>query len=86
MKIRVVVSGRSYHVAEGLPAEIELPESATTQDAISTILQQLPAGESLADSCLVAVGGQHLGTLSSHQVHSLQDGDELTLIAPVAGG
>jgi molybdopterin converting factor small subunit len=28
----------------------------------------------------------HLGTLRAHQAHPLCDGDELLLLAPVAGG
>jgi molybdopterin converting factor small subunit len=35
---------------------------------------------------LIAVAGKHLGTLASHTPSPLADGDELTVIAPVAGG
>ncbi len=86
MNIRVVVTGRSYHTAEQLPEEIALDDNATVDDAIESISKLLPDGETFPASCLVAVAGQHLGTLLSHQNRELRDGDEVTLIAPVAGG
>jgi molybdopterin converting factor small subunit len=33
----------------------------------------------------VALSGVHLGTLRSHQARQLADGDELLILAPVAG-
>lgn len=86
MKIRVVVTGRSYHAAEPIPDEIVLPDDATVDDAIQSISEFLPSGEQLPASCLVAVAGNHIGTLASRPNQPLRDGDELTLIAPVAGG
>ena len=86
MRIRVTFTGRSYQDAESLPDELSLPDSATLDDAISKLAEQLPGGEPLPPTCLVAVSGSHLGTVASHEARALTDGDELVLIAPVAGG
>jgi molybdopterin converting factor small subunit len=86
MKIRVVVTGRGYHMAEQLPEEITLAESAGIGDALTLLASHLTNGHQLPSSCLVSVSGEHLGTLSSHRPRQLRDGDELVLIAPVAGG
>jgi len=85
MKIRLVVTGRNYNLAEQLPPEVELNESATTDDALKLITSLLGDAE-LPATCLVTVAGQHLGTLDNHQPRELREGDELVLIAPVAGG
>lgn len=86
MKISVMVTGRSYHLAEGLPDELTLADGATVDDAIATLSAQLADDVQFPPSCLVAVSGQHLGTVASHETRVLCDGDELTLISPVAGG
>lgn len=86
MKIQIVISGRSYDAAETLPEFLTLPDGASVDDAVEALRGLLPEGRSLADSCLVAVSGVHLGTLKSHTERPLTDGDELVLIAPVAGG
>ena len=52
----------------------------------STVADLMPEGRGLPASCLVAVSGTHLGTLGNHRPHSLEEGDELVLITPVAGG
>lgn len=86
MKIKVVVTGRSYHTADALPDEVELSSSACVDDAIEALSQHLSDGNSFPASCLVALAGEHLGTLNNHENRQLREGDELTLIAPVAGG
>jgi molybdopterin converting factor small subunit len=86
VKIRVVVTGRSYHTAESLPAELELERGDRVDDALRMLGQLLPADQSFPASALVAVSGKHLGTVGSHENRSLQEGDELVLIAPVSGG
>ena len=86
MRIQVVVTGRSYHTADALPSELEVPSSAKLDDAIAALSQYLEAGSSFPPSCLIALSGEHLGTLNSHENRELHEGDELTLIAPVAGG
>ena len=86
MKVRVLLTGRGYHNALELPPQIELPEKATVEDALAKLSALLPAGEALPSTCLVSVSGQHLGAVSSYEPCALRDGDELVLIAPVAGG
>ena len=85
MKIRIAITGRSYHLAEPLGDEMTLPDAASVSDALSAITEKL-AGEQLPSSCLLAVSGDHLGTVANYQDRPLSDGDELALIAPVAGG
>ena len=86
MKIRIVISGRGYPTTETLPEELTLPAAATVKDAIGELERMLPPAQQLPSSCLVAVSGDHLGTLGSYKQRSLAEGDELVLIAPVAGG
>lgn len=86
MKIRVVVTGRNYHTAAPVPEELELGEGQSVDDALALLTRYLPEGQSFPGSCLVVVSGQHLGTVSKHQPQRLREGDELALIAPVAGG
>jgi molybdopterin converting factor small subunit len=86
MKIRIIVTGRNYHTAGPLPDELELDPSCGVDDALALLAEHLPEGQSFPASCLVVVSGQHLGTISQHQPCDLRDGDELALIAPVAGG
>ena len=86
MKITVVITGRSYHAAEQLPHEIDLPDGSHVDDALQRLAQMLPEDGQLPSTCLVAVAGKHLGTLASHSSVTLNPGDELALIAPVAGG
>jgi molybdopterin converting factor small subunit len=62
-----------------------LPDGANVDDALQLLDSQL-GDDQLPASCLVAVAGKHLGTLANHIASPLADGDELTLIAPVAGG
>jgi hypothetical protein len=86
VRIRVTIAGRSYHVAEKLPPCLELPAGASLDDALQRLAALLPAGTTLDPRCLVAVSGVHLGTLQSHRPQALREGDELLLLAHVAGG
>ncbi len=86
MKIRILYTGRSYTVAERLPAELSLADGSTTVDLLNQLESLLADDQPLPSSCLVAVAGEHLGTVASHATRALRDGDELVLIAPVAGG
>ena len=86
MQIHVVVTGRSYHLAGELPKELTLPEESNVTAALAALQAALPPGETFPASCLVAVSGEHLGTIGKHQETTLRDGDELVLFAPVAGG
>jgi molybdopterin converting factor small subunit len=86
MKIQVIVSGRSYPTFAEIPARLELPDGATVAAALESLAERMPAGSALPPSCLLAVSGTHLGTLADHRARTLADGDELVVIAPVAGG
>lgn len=86
MKVRVVITGRGYPAAEELPQELTLGEGDSLDDALRTLAAVAPAGRGPDGSCLVVVSGTHLGTIRSHRPGVLRDGDELTIIAPVAGG
>lgn len=84
MNVRLVVTGRMYHLAEEAPDSLTLDDGARLDDALAA-LQQLLA-EPLPPSCLIAVGGDHLGTVAGHENRELRDGDELVFLSPVAGG
>ncbi len=86
MKVRVVISGRNYDTADAVGEHLTLPDGSSIDDAVRTIQGLIPGDRGLPDSCLLAVSGTHLGTLASHQPYDLAEGDELVLIAPVAGG
>ncbi|MBB75381.1 MAG: hypothetical protein CMJ75_12810 [Planctomycetaceae bacterium] len=86
MKIRVVTMGRHYHETEDLPEFLELQEQASLDQAIERLRQLLPPGVDFPGSCLIALSGKHVGSIDSHSAVPLSDGDELMLLAPVAGG
>ena len=84
MEIRLIVTGRMYHLAAELPEQFDLPEGATLRDALQWV--QSADEVELPGSCLVAVNGEHCGTIATFTNRGLAAGDELALIAPVAGG
>ena len=86
MTIHLFISGWHYDLAENIPHELTLPEGASLDAALEAVERLLPAGSRLPPSCLVAVSGNHLGTLGSHGGQVLREGDELLLLAPIAGG
>jgi len=86
MRVRLFVSGRNYELTARMPEELTLDEGATLDDALSELRGLMPDGRPLPGSCVVAVSGRHCGTLASHRPEALRDGDELVILAPVAGG
>jgi molybdopterin converting factor small subunit len=86
MKLRLILSGRGYDRSCGVPNEMTLPDGSTLDDALVALRRLMPDDGELPASCLIAVSGVHLGTLGSHAPRTLKDGDELVVIAPVAGG
>ncbi len=86
MRVKIVISGRSYDAAESIPECLTLADGSSVDDALQALAGLFPEGKPLPQSCLIAVSGSHLGTVRSHTSRQLQDGDELVLIAPVAGG
>jgi len=69
-----------------IPQELSLADGASVDDALASLAAALPEGKRLPESCLLVVSAAHLGTLREHLPQALKDGDELVLIAPVAGG
>ena len=86
MRIRLVVTGRGSHAIEELPDQLEVPDQASVDDVIRLVVARYGEGPGWSASCLIAVAGRHLGTVASHVPVTLREGDEVTLIAPVAGG
>ena len=86
MKIRVVISGRGYHLSQNVPEHLKLPDAATLDNALAGLASHLGDGQALPGSCLVIVSGDHLGTLACHEPRVMKENDELVIIAPVAGG
>ncbi len=82
MNVNIVVAGREYDLAQAIPAQLTLPERASLDDALQALAQLLGPGRQLPASCLLAVSGQHLGTLGSHQPSPLADGDEAAPAGP----
>ena len=85
MGVRLLITGRMYHLATDFPDCLELAEQATLHDALQE-LSRAAGNTPLPDSCLVAVNGDHVGTLGAHSSRALHHGDEVALIVPVAGG
>ena len=85
MRVSLLVTGRFYHHASNLPDALEMNDGADIEAALSQVNEAL-GNDALPTTCLIAVNGKHLGTVAQMPSHELQDGDELTLIAPVAGG
>jgi molybdopterin converting factor small subunit len=86
MKIRVLFTGRSYDTANQLPEALTLPDESSLDDALRSLSDLFPADQPLPPSCLISISGRHRGTVGKHEDCPLSDGDELALIAPVAGG
>ena len=86
MKIQVSYTGRGYQSATLLPSDITLGDDSTVDDALGLLAKELPDDQQLPPSCLLAVSGEHIGTVGDHSNRPLRDGDELILLAPVAGG
>ena len=86
MNIRLAITGRSYHLAGSIPQSIELNADCTLQEAIEHVRQLFPSDNPVADSCVISVAGKQRGTVGAPSAHQLRDGDELLIVAPVAGG
>jgi sulfur carrier protein ThiS len=86
MQIRIAVFGRDYDAAQALPAQLALPDGCSLDAALAELARLLSPGKTLPETCLVAVSGRHLGTVARHTPHVLREGDDLVILAPVAGG
>jgi hypothetical protein len=83
MRISIAVTGRAYNAAVKLPRVLDLPDGARVEDALTAL--RLVAGP-LAASALVAISGDHIGTVADHEPRTLVEKDELLFFSPVAGG
>ncbi|MBX7167735.1 MAG: MoaD/ThiS family protein [Pirellulales bacterium] len=86
MRIDVLITGRSYHLASAVPPALELPEGSSLRDALARLDALVPREAQFSPSCLLAIGGRHVGTLGAYDDVILRDGDELVILAPVSGG
>ena len=84
MRFRSRIRGGATCRRASFPKSLELPEPARLDDALQRIAAAL--AEPIASSCLISVSGRHVGTLADHPNCQLSDGDELLLLAPIAGG
>lgn len=80
-----MITGRGYPAAGSLPEHLEMPEGASLDEALGVLRSMLPQG-ALSANALLAVSSKHLGTVGHHRQQQLRDGDELVIIAPMAGG
>ena len=78
--INVVVTGRAYHLAEGLPEVLELPDASTLDDAVRR--WRRTSGRADAGAAARWSVRTPPGTLAAHGRPALANGDELVLIAP----
>jgi len=86
MLIRIAYLGHAYHQAVHLPAQLEVREGADVAAALVTVQQWVGSEFTLPPTCLVIVNGRHLGTVARCESWVLNAGDELALLAHVAGG
>ena len=88
MRIYVKLSGRLYDASATAPTFLDLPEGATVGDALSVLRAEDQTGTAgrIIDQAVLAVSGDHLGTIGDHTPRVLAENDELLIFAPVAGG
>lgn len=81
MKLRLQIMGRRSSGSETLPSELDLAPHATLYDVCAAL-----RSTDLSPATLIVVSGKHVGTLGNHPPLVLRDGDDLLLLAPIAGG
>jgi molybdopterin synthase catalytic subunit len=81
MNITVRFFSVSKDLAGRAHLDIELPESATLQQAVAAVLLQIPVLEQLHRSTLYAVGVDYVPMETV-----LKSGDTISFIPPVQGG
>ena len=72
MLIRLAYVGHAYHLAEDLPEQVEVPDSADVMLALKTVQQLAPSSFTLPPTCLVIVNGRHLGTVARCESYVLR--------------
>jgi molybdopterin converting factor small subunit len=86
MNVRVLFIGRGYSTTGDLPGRLVVRDGGSIDDALAALHAAAPQADLLPPTALLAVGGKHIGTVAHHRPCPLADGDELVVIAPVAGG
>jgi len=83
VRITLTITGRSYDASVDCPRVLDLRPGAQVDDALTNAAR---AGIPLAPRALLAVSGEHIGTVTQHEPRTLVDDDDLLVFAPVAGG
>ena len=88
MRIHVKITGRLYHESTTPPTCLNLNAGATVDDALDALRAEDRSGaaEQIIPQAVLAVSGEHLGTVADHTPRTLVENDELLIFAPVAGG
>jgi molybdopterin converting factor small subunit len=81
MTVTVRVFAQFAEMLGGDRFSVELPASATVSDVVAYLRESIPNGHLLPRGPLVAVNLEHV-----HGDRVLQDGDEVALLPPLAGG
>ena len=79
--VRIRLFARYSEVTDTESVSLQLPAGATVADAVGQLRAQIPNGGLLPKRPLAAVNLEHV--LADRE---LQDGDELALLPPLAGG
>ena len=83
MRIKLKITGRSYDLSLTVPRVLELSQGAQVDDALAELAR---LNITLAPSALLAISGQHIGSVAHHEQRTIEENDELLVFAPVAGG
>jgi len=88
VRIHVKISGRLYDAGATSPTVLDLAPGATVDDALNVLRAEGPASGDgpIIPQAVLAVSGEHLGTVANHAPRILVENDELLIFAPVAGG
>lgn len=86
MQITVTVTGRLYSVTTPGTLTLELPPGATLDDALAATPRTDRGPLGWPPQAMLAVSGEHVGTLRQHAPRRLVEGDEVLVFTPVAGG
>jgi len=86
MRISIAITGRLYDATLVLPRTLDLPAGAPVDEALAMLRSAAGAEKPLAPRALLAISGEHIGTVANHEPRTLVANDELLIFSPVAGG
>lgn len=81
MHVKVLVFGALKELLARESETVELPEDATVEMLLQSLLHRAPQLQQFADSLAIAVNREYAVV-----THVLRDGDEVALLPPVSGG